>query len=90
MFRNKTTHGFIKQSSVIDDTTRGIVTQTAVNIGPTRTVDIEVENTHSYQIRLPKSQYRLVSHNTLSLLVVCYTNPLAIENALKKSFQLRD
>lgn len=54
-----------------DTKTNGVVTQAPVFIGPTRTVDMEVENTHSYQIRLPQSQRRVVSHNTLSLLGGC-------------------
>ena len=51
--------------------TPGIVTQAPVHIGLHRTVDMEVENTHSYQIRLPLSEHRIVSHNTLSLLGGC-------------------
>lgn len=51
--------------------THGMVTKDPERIGMSRTLDMEVDNTHTYQIRLPESKTRVVSHNTLSLLGGC-------------------
>jgi ribonucleoside-triphosphate reductase len=45
----------------------GVVTEAPTVIRNARTVDIEVEGTHSYQIQLHGSSTRIVAHNTLSL-----------------------
>lgn len=46
-----------------------VVTSAPVSKGKKRTLDMEVENTHTYQIKI--DDVNLVSHNTLSLLGDC-------------------
>lgn len=48
-----------------------VITSDPIRIGRARAFDMEVENTHSYQILLPNSGKSIVSHNTLSLLGGC-------------------
>lgn len=62
-----------KQSVILKDkyAPRAVVTQRPRAVGKHRTLDMEVENTHSYQIVLPKNNPKIVSHNTLSLLGGC-------------------